>query len=230
MCSDLILTFETSCCRSVCVPDACSLLFSAQVELKGKEIFEWLFDRYEVYICPEVKYECFRNIQKGRVEMSNPGKFRREVSRKEVQSRIDYGECLEYLEKYCDEKGMSEFLKLGDGEKNSVALSLYLNTQLKKPILFLVDDYDALKIIAPILNEQKFAIQKSVPDFIINLFRTDLTLNENQVKGALQSYYNIMRSAALHKTFKNRMKLNCRSFWVQKCGVRCALTPVGRVM
>ena len=217
----MILTKELSCCRNLCVPDACSLLFSAQVELEGKKIFDWLLDRYQIYVCPEVKYECFQNIQKSRVEIDNPQKFKREVSRNQVRSNIDYSDCLRYLEKYCDENEMSRFSKLGDGEKNSVALSLYLNTKFGKSIILLIDDYEAIKAIAPILEEQKFAIQKSVPDFIIHLFKTNIHLSENRVNGALQSYYNIMKRAVLHKTSKDRMRFNCRSFWVRECGQKC---------
>ena len=215
-----MLTTEPSCCKNLYVPDTSALLFSAQVELKGKNIFEWLLDRHNVYICSEVKYECFDIIQKDRVDLYNPQKVKRYISKNEMPNR-DYSDCLGYLKKYCVENELRKFLKLGSGEKNSVALSLYLSIKYDKPIILLIDDYGAEKTIASLLEERKFAIVKAVPDLIINLFQTNYDLNENQVRGALQSYYNIRRYAVVNDVFKKRMKFNCRSFWFEECGLKC---------
>jgi hypothetical protein len=206
--------------KEILVPDACSLLFSAQVELRGRRIFEWLLDHYEVKVCSVVKYECFNLIQKNRVTIDDPNTFKRELSKKEVRD-IDCIQCLEYLKRYCVVNNIPEFPKIGDGEKNAIALSLYLNTKCGKTITFLTDDFDAIKTIAEILNEQKFAIHKSVPDIIIDLFKTDLTINENVARGALQTYYNLMKKAIVHERFEKRMKYNCRSFWEENCGLNC---------
>jgi len=133
----------------------------------------------------------------------------------------DYSECLKYLEEYCREKELSKFSKLGDGERESLALSLHLNVSLRQPVIFLTDDFEAMDVFAKILEDQKFAIQKSVPDIIIDLFQTNLNLHENETRGALSSYYNIMQKAIKHRIFKDRMKFNCRSFWSQYCASRC---------
>jgi len=129
---------------------------------------------------------------------------------------------LSYLEKYCDKKGFSTFSKLGLGEKNSVALSLYLSINQRKPIILLTDDYEAEKTITPILQEQKFAIIKAVPDFIIHLFQTNYGLTENQIRGVLQSYYSVRPKPVVVKNiFDKRMKFSCRSFWIKECGLKC---------
>jgi hypothetical protein len=133
----------------------------------------------------------------------------------------DYTECLKYLESYCSEKKLNKFSELGDGERESLALSLHLNVSLRQPVIFLTDDFEAIDVFAKILADQKFAIQKSVPDIIINLFQTNLNLHENKINGALSSYYNIMQKAIMHQIFKDRMKFNCRSYWSQFCASRC---------
>ena len=202
------------------VPDACSLLFSAQVELNGKKLFEWLLGRYEVYVCSTVKYECFDLIQKNHVTIEDPNTFKRELSKKEVRN-IDYTQCLEYLQDYCVENKLSDFSKLGDGEKNAMALGLHLSVKIDKPIIILTDDFEAEKTIVGILNEQKFAIPKSIPDIIIDLFKTDISIKENVARGALNDYFNLMKKAIEYERFKKRMKYNCRSFWEEKCGSKC---------
>ena len=215
------MVIDPSCRKTLCVADACSLLFSAQIELKGKNILEWLLDRNHIYIHPEVKYECFDKIQKGRVDLSDPQQFKRHISKNEFRN-IDISDCLTYLEKYCDENGFSDFSKLGLGEKNSAALSLYLSINQKKPTILLTDDYEAEKTITPILQEQKFAIIKAVPDFIIYLFQTNYDLTENQIIGVLQSYYSIRRKpVVVRHLFDKRMKFNCRSYWIKECGLKC---------
>ncbi len=207
--------------KTLCVADACSLLFSAQIELKGRNILEWLLDRNHVYIHPEVKYECFDKIQNGRVELSNPHHFKRDISRNEFRD-TDIDHCLSYLEKYCDKNGFSNFSELGDGEKNSVALSLYLSINQRKPIILLTDDLEAEKTITPILQEQKFAIIRAVPDFIIHLFQTNYGLTENDILAVLQSYYCVRpKPVVVRNTFDKRLKFSCRSFWIKECGLRC---------
>jgi hypothetical protein len=206
--------------QSICVPDACSLLFSEQVELEGKAIFDWLLEQYQVYICPIVKQECFEVIQKQRVELDAPYAFKHKVSAKLVWNK-DYAECLKYLDRYCTEKELHKFSELGEGERESLALSLHLSLNLRQPVVFLTDDFEAMDVFAKILVDQKFAIQKSVPDIIINLFQTNLSLQENKINGALSSYYNIMRKAIMHPIFRDRMKFNCRSRWSRFCASRC---------
>jgi len=208
-------------CKAVLVPDACSLLFSAQVELKGKTVFERLLEQYIVHVCTTVKYECFEQIQKGRVTLDDPSEFKREISRKEYREN-GIMPCLDYLDEYCKENGLPTFSKLGDGERIALALSLYLSASLRMPIVFLCDDFGATGPIERILAEQKFAIQKSVPDVIMDIFRTDQSVAENQANGALNTYYNVMTRAAVHSRFKNRMKYNCRNYWEEKCAVMCS--------
>jgi len=205
----------------LCVADACSLLFSAQIELLGKNLLEWLLELNHVHICQEVKYECFDKIQKREVKLYNPQQFKRQIS-KNVLDNIDFSDCLNYLKTYCDQNGFPNFLDLGDGEKDSLALSLFLSINKKKPIIFLTDDYEAEETITPILLEQKFAIIKAVPDFMINLFQTNYGLTENQIRGVLQTYYSIRPNPlAIKKIFNRRMKFNCRSYWLEECGLKC---------
>jgi hypothetical protein len=209
-------------CKSICIPDACSLLFAAQVEINGKNIFEWLLERYDVRICPEVKYECAATIRRGGVELYNSQKFNNQVAKKLVNN-IDYSRCLEYLDSYCEQqKDTSGFLSLGDGERNSLALGLFLNAREAKPVIILTDDFGAIKIFDRIVAEQKFAIQMSIPDVIISLFKTDTSLAQNVIQGALQSYYHIRKNEALlHEVFRKRMHFACRDFWLQTCGANC---------
>ena len=141
-----------------------------------------------------MKQECFETIQKKGVELDAPFAFKNKVSGKLVWNK-DYSECLKYLEEYCNQKELSKFSKLGDGERQSLALSLHLNVSLRQPVIFLTDDFEAMDVFAKILQDQKFAIQKSIPDIIISLFQTNLNLQENKVNGALSSYYNIMEKA-----------------------------------
>ena len=218
------MSADPICCRNICVPDASSLLFSAQIELEGRTIFEWILDEFEVYINTQVKYECFQNLQKRKVVLPYFGnKFKREISKREKKTRdFEYEKCLTYLERYCNENQASNFLKLGPGEKHCVALSLFINAKYDKPVTFLTDDFESIKIISPILNEYKFAIQKSIPDFLINLLKTNRVSNDNHIRGALQTYYNIMKKAVVHNKFKKRMRFNCHSYWIKNCGLRCA--------
>jgi hypothetical protein len=205
--------------KNICVADACSLLFSAQIRLKGQSVFDWLLNKYDVYICSTVKYECLDKIQRNRVVIPDTVSFKRDLAMR--TSTLDCVECLRYLEAFCEEMGISKFLSLDEGEKHSIALALLLSVTLKKPVSILTDDFEAVEVFNEILNEQKFGIVQSLPDFIINVFKLNPAVDENITNGALQSYYNIMTKAILSITFKKRMRLSCRSLWFDKCGMRC---------
>jgi hypothetical protein len=214
------LTIVTTNCKNICVPDASSLIFSGQVELKGKEVLEWLLEHYTVYISPEVKVECFNRIQKDRPELINLQKFKNHVSQR-VALNVNYKHCLEYLIEHCCKNQMLDFPKQHPGEMHSLALSLYLNAKLKKPIVLLIDDFPAIQAFAKTINDQKFAIQMSVPDIIINFFKTEPDLDENETAASLQTYYNIMTKAVHYKTFKMRFEQSCRHILFQKCSIKC---------
>lgn len=214
------MTTITTNNKNICVPDASSLLFSGQVELKGKEISEWLLERYDVYITPEVKYECFQTIQKEKVKLINTQKFKNHVSQRTVPD-VEIGHCLEYLSDYCCKNKVSEFQKQHPGEMESLALSLYLNGKFAKPITLLIDDFPAVAAFAKIIDDQKFAIQMSVPDIIISIFKTEADIDEMETAASLQTYYSIMKFAMRHKTFKMRFNNSCRNIFFQKCAAQC---------
>ena len=206
--------------KNICVPDASSLLFSGQVELKGKEISEWLLERYEVWITPQVKYECFQTIQTEKVELISTQKFKNHVSQRTV-SDVEIGHCLEYLSDYCCKNQLSEFQKQHKGEMESLALSLYLFGKFAKPITLLIDDFPALKAFTTIINDQKFAIQMSVPDIVISIFKTEADVDENDTNASLQTCYNIMKHAMRHQTFRMRFNNSCRNICFKKCAAQC---------
>lgn len=214
------MTTITTSNKNICVPDASSLLFSGQVELKGKEISEWLLERYDVYITPKVKHECFQTIQTEKVKLISTQKFKNHVSQRTV-SDVEIGHCLEYLSDYCCKNQVSEFQKQHPGEMESLALSLYLNGKFAKPNTLLIDDFPAVEAFAKIINDQKFAIQMSVPDIIISIFKTEADIDEMDTAASLQTYYSIMKSAMRHKTFKMRFKNSCRNICFQKCAAQC---------
>lgn len=214
-------TIETNC-KNICVPDASSLIFSGQVELKGKEVLEWLLERYTIYISPEVKFECFNTIRDDRPELINLQKFKNHVSQRVVLG-VNYKHCLEYLTKYCCKDQMLEFPKQHPGEIHSLALSLYLNAKLKKPIVLLIDDFPAIEAFAKTIDDQKFAIQMSLPDIIINFFKTEPDLDENETAASLQTYFSIMTKAVHYRTFKMRFEQSCRNLLSEKCNVRCLI-------
>jgi hypothetical protein len=118
---------------------------------------------------------------------------------------------------------MSDFPKQHLGEMHSLALSLHLNAKLKKPIVLLIDDFPAIQAFAKTIDDQKFAIQMSVPDVIINFFKTEPALDENETAASLQTYFNIMTKAIHYKTFKMRVEQSCRNILFKKCGVKCLL-------
>jgi hypothetical protein len=135
---------------------------------------------------------------------------------------FDYEECLRYLDYYCNQEEISGFSALGDGEKYSIALSLYLNARFARPIILLTDDFGAINILGKIISEQKFAIQMSVPDVIISLLKTDTDFDENLITGALQTYYNIRRGQAMiNEIFRKRMRTACCNAWPEKCRLNC---------
>ena len=206
--------------KNICVPDASSLLFAGQIELKGKEIFEWMLERYNFYISSEVKDECFDKIQKKRVELINTQKFKNHVSQN-VVSDIDYENCWKYLVEKCCKNQESEFPKQHPGEMSSLALSLYLNAKFARPIVLLIDDVPAMKAFAKIIDDQKFAIQMSIPDIIISFFKSEPDLNENDTAASLQTYYNIMTGAMRYMIFKTRFEQSCRNIWFQQCSAQC---------
>lgn len=206
--------------RNICVPDACSLLFSGQIKLGCKEVFEWLLERYDIYIGPQVKEECFRTIDKEKVELINAQKFKNHVSQRTI-SEIDHRRCLDYLTDYCDKNDVSEFSKQHLGEMECLALSLYLNARLLKPVVLLTDDFPAIKAFTKIIDDQKFAIQMCVPDIIISIFKTELDINENETTASLLTYYSIMKQAMRNKIFKRRFNESCRNVWFQKCAALC---------
>lgn len=208
--------------RNVCVPDACSLLFAGQVELKSKEVLEWLLERYDIYIPPTVKIECFNAIQRDSIELINEQKFKNHISQRTLSDRM-FGHCVDYLTDYCNKFGVSEFSEQHPGEMECLALCVYLNAQLGKPITFLTDDFAAIDSFAQFINDQKFAIQMCVPDIIINIFKTDLSVDENETSASLQTYYNIMKQAMQHKIFKARFNQSCRTVWFQKCASMCVI-------
>lgn len=214
------MTTVTTSNKNICVPDACSLLFSGQVDLKGKEVSEWLLERYDVYIAPEVKYECFQTIQKEKVKLINTQKFKNHVSQKTV-SDVEITHCLEYLSVYCVKNQVSEFQKQHPGEMESLALSLYLNGKFAKPITLLIDDFPTVEAFAKIIDDQKFAIQMSVPDIIISIFKTKADIDEMDATASLQTYYSIMKSAMHHKIFKTRFNNSCRNICFRKCAAQC---------
>jgi hypothetical protein len=188
--------------------------------LKGKKVFEWLLDQYHVYICSKVKYECFATIQSNRDDYEDPDNLKSGISK--LLWNADFEECLKYLDCYCAEKRLSKFLKIHDGERQSFALALHLSLKLRKPVILLTDDFDALEAYVEILGEQKFGIAKSLPDFIINVFQMTENLDENVTRGALQSYYHLIRRVDLcKKFFDERMKLSCRTFWLDNCYAKC---------
>jgi len=103
----------------------------------------------------------------------------------------------------------------------SLALSLYLNAKFAKPIVLLIDYFPAIEAFAKIIDDQKFAIQMSLPDVIIGFFKTEPDLNEKEPAASLQTYYNVMTGAIRHKTFKTRFEQSCRNTWFQKCSAQC---------
>jgi len=211
--------------RNICVPDTCSLLFSGQIELHGKEVFEWLLERYDIYIGPQVKEECFRIIDREKVDLINAQKFKNHVSQRTI-SEIDHGHCLEYLTDYCDKNDVSEFSKQHPGEMECLALSLYLNARLSKPIVLLTDDFPAMKAFTKIIEDQKFAIQMCVPDIIISIFKTESDIDENKTRASLLTYYSIMKQAMRKEIYKRRFRESCRNVWFQKCAALCIAQPI----
>jgi len=207
-------------CKSICVLDTCSLLYSAQIQLKNKELFEWLLNRYQVYICSEVKYECFDKIQKGRVEVEDPERLKCEISRLMYNANVQ--ECLNYLDHYCSRKNFLKFFSVQEGERRSFALALFLSLNLREPVVVLTDDFGALDAFNEILAEQKFAVAEMLPDFMINLFQTTENIEERIIHNALRSYYSIATRPDLRRTiFDERIELICRSLWTTNCGARC---------
>lgn len=196
------------------------MLFSGQIELKGKEISEWLLERYDVYVAPEVKYECFQTIQRENVELISTQKFKNHVSQRTV-SDVEIKHCLEYISDYCVKNQVSEFQKQHPGEMESLALSLYLNGKFAKPVTLLIDDFPAVEAFAKIIDDQKFAIQMSIPDIIISIFKTKADIDDMDATASLQTYYSIMKSAMRHKIFKKRFNESCRNVWFQKCAALC---------
>jgi hypothetical protein len=211
--------------KNICVPDACSLIFSGQIELGGKEIFEWLLERYDIYIGPQVKEECFRTINREKTELINAQKFNNHVTQRTI-SEIDHGRCLEYLIDFCDKNDVSEFSKQHPGEMECLALSLYLNARLAKPIILLTDDFPAIKAFAKLIEDQKFAIQMCVPDIIISIFKTELDINENETRASLLTYYNIMKQAMRKEIYKRRFKESCKNVWYEKCAALCVIKSI----
>lgn len=214
------MTTITASNKNICVPDACSLLFSGQVDLKGKEISEWLLERYDVYIAPEVKYECFQTIQREKVKLINTQKFKNHVSQKTV-SDVEITHCLEYLSDHCVKNQVSEFQKQHPGEMESLALSLYLNGKFAKPITLLIDDFPTVEAFTKIIDDQKFAIQMSVPDIIISIFKTKADVDDMDATASLQTYFSIMKSAMRYRIFKARFNNSCRNICFRKCAAQC---------
>lgn len=207
-------------CKSVCVIDTCSLLYAAQIQLKNHKIFDWILDRYQVYICPKVKTECINNIQKGHVVLDDPENFKRIVT--EHLFKYDFQECLTYLDEYCSKKEIFKFQKVQEGERQSLALALFLSINLREPVILLTDDLDALEVFNTILGQQKFGIAKALPDFIVTLFQSTESLEDYVAGRAFQNYYSIATRADLRKSmFGDRMKLSCRILWFQNCNLRC---------
>ncbi len=153
--------------------------------------------------------------------LPDPSGFKARISSNEF-SNTDTTDCLMYLEEYCDKRGFSGFSDLQLGEKSSAALSLYLSINQKRPPILLTDDHKAEATITLILQEQKFGIVKTVPDFIIHLYKTNYDLTRNQIRGALQTYYNIKpKPDVARRIFDKRMSLTCRDYWISVCGLRC---------
>lgn len=211
--------------RNICVPDTCSLLFSGQIKLHHKEVLEWLLERYEVYIGPEVKEECFRQIDTKKAEVVNPQKFKNYILQRVIQE-TEYRRCLQYFTDYCEKNDVSAFSKQHPGEMECLALSLYLNMRLSKPIVLLTDDFPAIKAFSGIIEDQKFAIQMCIPDVIINIFKTELNVDENETRASLLDYYHIMKQAVREEMFKRRFEKSCRNVWSQKCASVCVTQPI----
>lgn len=220
-CGCSALVFVSTVPKALCVADACSLLFAAQIELEGKTILDWLLDRNNLYVHPEVKLECFTQLQTERVSLLDPDYFKRQIKSMEFNNQ-DVTDCLNYLDNYCKEKSISNFSKLGVGERYCTALSLYLSVNQRKPVILLTDDYEAEQTIEEITQKLKFAITKAIPDIIIHLFQTTSDLSENQIYGVLQDYYSIRPRPILVKSiYDDRMKFNCRNYWLMNCGFKC---------
>lgn len=211
--------------KGICVPDACSLLFSGQIKLHNKEVLEWLIEKYDVYIGPEVKAECFRKIKTGEVKVINTQKFKNHILQRLIDE-TEYKHCLEYFADYCEKNDVSEFSKQGPGEKECLALSLYVNTRLSKPVVLLTDDFPAMKAFEVIIEEQKFAVQMCVPDVIINIFKTELNVEDNETRASLLDYYSIMQQAYRQEMFKKRFEKSCRNVWSSKCASLCVAQPI----
>jgi len=85
----------------------------------------------------------------------------------------------------------------------------------------LIDDFPAVKAFAKIIDDQKFAIQMSIPDIIINFFKTEADIDDMDATASLQTYYSIMKSAMRHKIFKARFNNSCRNVYFDKCAAQC---------
>ena len=206
--------------KSICVVDTCSLLYAAQIQLKNVKVFDWLLEKYKVFVCPTVKFECLDNIQRNRVQLEDPARVKSEISNLNFED--DCPQCLEYIDEFCNRKGLTKFFKVDDGERHTFALAMYLSINLKEPLVLMTEDLAALEAFNEILTEQKFGVAKSLPDFIINLFQSTESIDENGTRRAIQSYYNIATKAPLRKRiFDPRMELNCRSFWIENCANSC---------
>jgi hypothetical protein len=188
--------------------------------MNGKKVFDWLLDKYQIYISPKVRIECLSQIQKVEEDFEDPAYLKSELLK--MVNNADFRECLDYLDLYCTKKKLLKFQKVHPGERHNFALAFHLSMRLRKPVILLTDDFDALKAYDELLGELKFGIAKSLPDFIINTYQTTEELEENITTGALQDYYNLMKRVDLRKKiYDDRMKWSCRMYWLDNCFAKC---------
>jgi len=175
--------------KQICVLDADSILIGFSIELGTIKLIDWLSRIFDIYI-PffVIKHELGSASRDHEIDVEDIHRKLHHIQAKVIPDEA-FDSCLKVTEKWLNKHNV----RIDDGERFCLGLSLHLSRSLNNFIFLITDDLRARdEALDKFVNRQKIGATMSSPDIILYNFTRNRTVSSEHVISSFQNFFNKM--------------------------------------